>query len=61
MTVRKSALHLKRPVQNITPNVEHCRLLDLALKIVVKDIMGAIWSVIESIAHCVGFGYKSHV
>ena len=61
MAVSKSALRLKRTVENITPNVEHCRLLILARKIVIEDIMGTVWPVIEPVAHGVGFGYTSYV
>ena len=61
MAVSKSALRLKRTVENITPNVEHCRLLILARKIVIEDIMGTVWPVIEPVAHDVGFGYTSYV
>ena len=53
-----------RPQERTAPlaaSPEHCRLLVLALKIVVEDIMRAIWSVIESIAYCVEFEYPSHV
>jgi len=54
MIVSKSALSLKRPLVNITPNVEHCRLLVLARKIVVENIMRAVWPIVEPVAHCVG-------
>jgi hypothetical protein len=61
MAVRNSALHLKRPVEDTTPDVLHCRFLTLAREIVIEDIMRAIWPVIEVIAHRLGFGYASHV
>ena len=61
MAVSKSALRLKRPVENITPDVERCRLLVLARKIVIEDIMGTVWPVVEPVAHGVGFGYTSYV
>ena len=61
MAVCKSALRLKWPVENITPDVEHCRLLIPARKLVVEDIMGTVWPVVESVAHGVGFGYTNYV
>jgi hypothetical protein len=61
MAVRNSALRLKRPVENITPDVKHCRFLLLAREIVVEDIMRAIWPVIKGEAHRLGFRYASHV
>ena len=51
MFVRKATLRLKRPVENITPDVEPCRLLVRAREVVVEHIMGAVWSDIERIAH----------
>ena len=54
-------LRLKRPVRNITPIVEHCRLLDLNRKIVVENIMRTVGPVVEPVAHCVEFGYTSYV
>jgi hypothetical protein len=54
-----SALRLKRPVEdneNITLNVEHCRFQVLARKIVVEDIIRAVWPVVKPIAHCDGSG-----
>ena len=56
MTVGKSALRLKWPVENITSNVKHCRLLVLARKIVVEDIMGTVWPVIKPVAMVLGSG-----
>jgi hypothetical protein len=61
MTVRNGALRLKRPVENITPDVEHRRFLVLAREIVIEDIMCAVWPVIEAVTHRLGFGYASHV
>ena len=62
MTVSKTALRLKRPVKNITPNVEQRRLLVLARNIVVvEDIMSAVWPIVEPVAHRVGFRYTSNV
>ena len=57
MTASKSPLCLKRPVENITSNVEHCRLLVLTRKIVVDDGMHTVWPVIKPEARCVGFEY----
>jgi hypothetical protein len=51
MSVRKGALRLKGPVKNITPNIEHGRLLVLAGEIVIERIMCAVWSIIECISH----------
>ncbi len=61
MAVHNSALRLKRPVENTTPDVEHCRFLTLAREEVIEDIMRAVWPVIEGVAHRLGFGYASHV
>ena len=61
MAVRNSALCLKRPVENTTPDVEHCRLLALAREKVIEDIMLPVWPIIEAVAHRLGFGYASHV
>jgi hypothetical protein len=61
MAVRNSALCLKRPVENTTPDVEHCRFLALAREKVIEDIMCAAWPVIEAVAHQFGFGNGSHV
>ena len=61
MTVRNGALRLKRPVENITPDVELRGFLILARKIVIEDIMCAVWPVIEAVVHRLGFGYASHV
>jgi hypothetical protein len=61
VAVRNAALCLKRPVENVTPNVEHCRFLLLAREIVIEGIMRAVWPVIEGIAHRPGFGYASDV
>lgn len=61
MAVRYSPLCLKRPVENITPDVEHCRFLILAREIVVKGIMRAVWPVIERVAHRPGFGYARNI
>ena len=59
--VRNSALRLKRPVENSTPDVKHGRFLLLARKIVIEHIMRAIWPVIKGEAHRLGFRYVSHV
>ena len=61
MAVSKSALRPKRPIENITPDVEHCRLLVLARKIVVEDIMGTVWPVVKPVAHGVGFRHTRYV
>ncbi len=51
MAVGNSALRLKRPVENTTPNVEQRRLLVLARKKIIEDIMRAVWPVVEAVAH----------
>lgn len=61
MTIRKRALRLKWPVQNITPNVEHRRLLVLARKVVVEHIVRAIRPVVEPVTQCLGFWHGRHV
>jgi len=61
MAVRDSALRLKRPVENTTPDVEHCRFLLLAREIVIEDIMRAVWPVIKGVTHRPGFGYAGQV
>ena len=61
MAVRNSALRLKRPVKNITPDVKHCRFLVLAREKVIEDVMRAVWPIIECVAHRQGLGYVSHV
>jgi hypothetical protein len=61
MAVRDSALRLKRPVEDTTPNVEQCRFLLLAREVIIEDIMRAVWPVIEGVAHRLGFGYTSDV
>ena len=55
MPVNNSALRLEWPVDDIAPDEEHGRLLVLALKIVVKDVVRAIGSVVKRIAHGLGF------
>ena len=56
MTVSMTTLSLKRPAKNITSNVKQCRLLVLARKVIVEDIMRAVWPIVEPVAHCVGSG-----
>ena len=51
MTVRKSALRLKRSVENITPNVKHCHLPILVREKGIKDIIREVWPVIEPVAY----------
>ncbi len=61
MAIRNSPLCLKRPVEDTTPNVEHRRLLALTREVVVEGIVRAVWTVIECVAHRLGFGYASYV
>ena len=48
MAVRDSALRLKRPVENTTPDVEHCRFLTLAREKVIEKIMCAVWPIVKA-------------
>ena len=61
MLICKGAQHLKGPVENITPNVEHRRLLVLAGEIVIEGILCMAWSVIERVSPWIGSGKTSHV
>ena len=61
MAVRKSALRLEWPVEDAAPDVEHGRLLVLAREEVVKYVVGAVGSVVESVADRLGLRYASHV
>ena len=61
MAVRESALCLERPVEDAAPDVEHGRLLVLTREKVVKRIVGAVGSVVESVADRLGLRYAGHV
>ena len=51
MAVRNCPLRLKQPVENTTPDAEHCRFLILAREVIIGDIMRAVWPVIKGVAH----------
>jgi len=61
MPVRKSPLRLKWPVQHAAPDVEHRCFLVLAREEVIKDIVRAVWPVVESVAYCPGLRYARNV
>ena len=61
MPVRKSPLCLKWPVHDVAPDEEHRCLLILAREVVIKDIVCAVWPVVESVAYCLGLRYAGHV
>jgi len=61
MPVRKSPLRLKWPVHDAAPNEEHRCLLVLAREVVIKDVVRAVWPVVESVAYCPGLRYARHV
>jgi hypothetical protein len=61
MAVGKSALRLERPVEDAAPDVKHGRLLVLAHEEVVECVVGAVGSVVESVAHRLGLRDASHV
>jgi hypothetical protein len=61
MAVGKSALSLKRKVEHITPDIEHRSLLVLARKVVIKDIVRAVWPVVEAVTHRPGLRDIGHV
>jgi hypothetical protein len=50
MSVCESPLSLKRPVQDIAPDVKHRCLLVLFRKVVIKAIVRAVWAVVKSVA-----------
>ena len=57
MAVHNSALRLKRPVENITPDVKHLSFLVLTREKVIEDVMRAVWPFIECVVHRQGLGY----
>ena len=61
MPVCESSLSLKRPVYDVTPDVEHRRFLVLARKVVIKGIVGAVWPIVKRVAQCSGLWYFSQV
>jgi hypothetical protein len=61
MAVRKSTLRLERPVKDVAPDEEHRRFLVLAREEVVKYIVRAVGSVVESVAYRLGLRYASYV
>jgi hypothetical protein len=54
-------LCLEWPVEDITPDEEHHCFLVLACEEVIKYIVHAVGSIVESIAYCLGVQYTSYV
>ena len=61
MSIGQSPPRLIGPVEDVAPDEEHGRLLVLGREIVIERIVGAVGSVVESVAHRPGFRYVTHV